>query len=214
MIKRILIRLFQRLFKPVFILIHKQKLPHFRDDFDGPPTFMISELPGGEQQWTGVRKPGIRLGNNHPWSRYFNTPLQTRPVNLSDMERFLVPCRYLSDRKTRGRADYWEVPDIFEERKSGDCEDHSIWAWRQLHDLGIRARLILGRWKGWHAWIHIHVNGRVYLFDPTAKKRWFPNLSEYDPYWAVEKTGRMNFETFLFPGHGPEYDNGYPDLAD
>lgn len=95
---------------------------------------------------------------------------------MAEIEAFLGKCQYLSDRKTRSQLVFWEPPDEFEKRRTGDCEDHAIWAWRQLDDLGYKTRFVLGRYNRWHAWVHIFINGRVYLLEATQKHKWFPNV--------------------------------------
>lgn len=193
-------KILQFAFKSIFSTIYKIKLPHFADDFDGKRVFMISELPGGESVWEGTRRRRADLGNTHPWNRYFNKPLRTKPQTLADIEAFLQKCLYVSDRKTRSQDDFWEPPDIFEKRKTGDCEDHAIWAWRHLHDLGIRSRLALG---DDHAWVHIFRNGRAYLLEATQKYNWFPNRKSYDTHWSIECIGKKKFAFFL---HGENSD--------
>lgn len=154
---------------------------------------MISQLEGDDETWKGERRKHVDLGNTFSWKRFFRKPLTETPKTLSDIEAFLTSCTYLSDEETRGCADYWEPPDIFEERKTGDCEDHAIWAWRQLHDMGIRSRLVLGLCKTGHAWVHIFVNGRVYLLEATQKKQGFPNPKFYKARWSIERLRNKNF---------------------
>ncbi len=172
--------------KPVFLLSYGRRLPNFTEDFAGKPAFMISRLPGNEGKWIGQRRRQAILGNTLPWDRYFNCQLKVRPQTLAEIECFLYNCRYLSDLVTRKQTDFWEPPDVFEERKTGDCEDHAIWAWRHLHELGYRSRLVLGNANGYHAWVHIFRNKRVYLFEPTQKHNWYPNPRSYTPHWSVE----------------------------
>jgi hypothetical protein len=186
---------------------HSKRLPYFNQDFNCDRVFMVSALPGGAGEWAGKRRPRPRLGNTHPWRRYFNRPLKTRPHSLADIETFLIKCRYRSDRETRNRLDYWEPPDQFEARKVGDCEDHAIWAWRQLDDLGYRSRLVLGHWGCCHAWIHIFVNGRAYLLETTQKHRGFPDVGSYQPWWSVERIEGQSFAFFLHLEHRENLDN-------
>ncbi len=198
--KRFFINFLQVALKPVFNLFYKNRLPKFSEDFKGKRVFMISELPGGEKQWTGQRRRKANLGNTHPWNRYFNKPLTTKPETLAQIQSFLQKCKYLSDQKTRSRSDFWEPPDVFEKRKTGDCEDHAIWAWRHLHDMGYKTRLVLGTYNSWHAWVHIFINGRAYLMEATQKHNWFPNIDGYDAHWSVECTGKKKFSFFQHSG--------------
>jgi len=195
--KKLFSQWFHFILAPFFSLLYRKWLPHFAQDFKGKRVFMINELPGGEDQWIGQRRRKTQLGNTHPWNRYFNRPLSTSPKTLADIEAFLHQCKYLSDQKTRSQADFWEPPDEFEIRRTGDCEDHAIWAWRHLHDLGYKARLVLGKYTRGHAWVHIFINGRVYLLEATQKNRWFPDIKAYDAWWSVERIENKKFEFFL-----------------
>ncbi len=183
--------------KPIYLIIFKIYIPHFKNDFDGHYILSIRELPGGEERWSGTERRKERLGNTHPWNRYFYKPLSTKPKNIYDIVRFLRGCKYISDRHTRSRNDFWEPPDIFEKRRTGDCEDHAIWAWRQLYDIGYRTRFVLGICGNCeHAWVHIFVNGRCYLLESTQKHGWFPVISDYKPSWSVENGPGKKFLFF------------------
>ena len=176
-------------------------LPNFQEDFNCEKVFMIAKLPGDEKDWHGKRiKYKIDLGNTFSWERFFRKPLTTNPSNLSEIESFLHTCTYLSDMETRGCQDYWEPPDIFEERKTGDCEDHAIWAWRHLHQMGYKTRLVLGNYKSGHAWVQIYVNGRVYLLEATQKITMLNSTKRYTAYWSVQ---RMSNKRFSFYEHSP-----------
>lgn len=179
--------------------------PHFHEDFDGERVFMVSQLPGDDDTWKGERRKNVDLGNTFSWKRFFRIPLDEKPETLNDIETFLKCCTYLSDQETRGCADYWEPPDVFEQRKTGDCEDHAIWAWRQLHDMGFRSRLVIGACKTGHAWVHIFVNGRVYLLEATQKQSGFPNPKRYKAQWSVERLKNKNFGFYY---HSHETDRG------
>lgn len=211
--KKLLFKLLRFILMPVSKLIYKKRLPNFKQDFEGKRVFMIAELPGGENQWIGQRRRKTQLGNTHPWNRYFNRPLKTKPRTLGEIESFLCQCRYLSDQKTRSQSDFWEPPDQFEKRKTGDCEDHAIWAWRHLHDLGYKTRFVLGNCGSWHAWVHIFVNGRVYLLEATQKHRWFPSIKSYDTWWSVERIGKKKFAFFLHSENKDNQEIGEPEFA-
>ncbi len=211
--KRFFKNILRFLLKPVFSILHNNHLPNFSRDFEGRRVFMITELPGGEEEWEGVRRRKARLGNTHPWNRYFNRPLRTKPRTLAEIESFLHGCKYLSDRRTRSQEDYWEPPDVFEGRKTGDCEDHAIWAWRHLDELGCKTRFVLGKSSGWHAWVHIFVNGRAYLLEATQKSKLFPNAASYDAHWSVERIGKKKFAFFLHADQRDSQEVGPPEFA-
>jgi hypothetical protein len=211
--KRLFFSLLRFILRPIFIIYHKKRLPHFTHDFEGKRAFMISELPGGSTHWEGQRRRKANLGNTHPWNRYFNKPLKTKPKTLAEIETFLMKCKYLSDQKTRSQSDFWEPPDVFEKRRTGDCEDHAIWAWRHLDSLGYKSRLVIGKYNEWHAWVHIFVNGRAYLLEATQKCRFFPNTNSYDAHWSVERVGKKKFAFFLHDGTNRNQEVGQPEFS-
>ena len=192
-----IIRVLRFLLRPFFIILFNRYFPHFGEYFKGKRTYFLAELRGGQELWIGTRRRKAKLGNTHPWNRYFNKELVTHPENLAEIEKFLLGCKYLSDRMTRSQRDFWEPPDIFEKRRTGDCEDHAIWAWRHLHDLGYKSRFVLGKLGGgWHAWVHVFRNGRTYLLEATQKSHWFPNVNAYEARWSVERREGKKFEFY------------------
>ena len=117
---------------------------------------MVAQLPGESARYEGKRVRRARLGNTHPWNRYFNRSLRFQAASIQEIATFLRGCEYRRDRQTRSQRDFWEPPDVFEKRKRGDCEDHALWAWRQLTDLGHRSRFVLS--EG-HAWVQLFAIG-------------------------------------------------------
>jgi hypothetical protein len=81
------------LLKPIFRMIYRYYIPNFKKDFQCAVVFMIAQLPGGEEKWKGIHKRKAYLGNTHPWNRYFNKPLHTKPKSLKDVEKFLRKCK-------------------------------------------------------------------------------------------------------------------------
>jgi len=50
---------------------------------------------------------------------------------------WLADCEYVRD--PVHERDFWQHPKTFEQLRKGDCEDHALWAWRKLTELGIPA---------------------------------------------------------------------------
>src|SRR5579862_6016391 len=92
-----------------------------------------------------VNRPFERRRGFHstfPMGRYVSHPLAVKCTTISDVRTFLTGCRSVSDEKLFGRRDYWEPPDEFERRKAGDCEDFSLWTWREFMEMGFTARFV------------------------------------------------------------------------
>lgn len=120
---------------------------------------------------------------NSPMQRHIASPLQVHCRNLQDVRGFLRGCHYVSDQEQFGQYDYWNPPDDFEVRRHGDCDDFSLWVWRQLVDMGYAdVRFVVGR-SGrlniGHAWVQYSRDGRAYLLDPLRGyfSPWLPRLA-------------------------------------
>lgn len=118
---------------------------------------------------------------NAPMQRHIAQPLSLQCRDLKQLRRFLLGCRYMSDKEQFGQRDYWNTPDGFEKRRQGDCDDFALWTWRQLIGMGYDARFVvgtLGRYGAGHAWVQYSDHGRSFLLDPLRGrlKAWFPRL--------------------------------------
>jgi hypothetical protein len=114
---------------------------------------------------------------------YLEGPSRVEPRSLRGICAWLRRCKYQSDSRLFGRPDYWQYPAGFEELRRGDCEDHALWAWRKLIELGYEAELMVGRQgpadparqgpdeagDGWHAWVVYCENGGRFLLEATTK---------------------------------------------
>lgn len=113
--------------------------------------------------------------------------------NLEEIHKFLCTCRYVSDREQFGVEDHWMPPEEFERVRMGDCDDHALWTWRQLVDLGYNPRYVVGRagkYGAGHAWVTYEDGGELFVVEPLAARfgRTFPRLSVlfYRPSISVE----------------------------
>ena len=103
--------------------------------------------------------------------RYITQPLTVECRNLSDIASFLGTCHYVSDEEQFGSDDYWLPPEEFEKTRAGDCEDFSLWTWRQLISLGYDCRFVVGRsgrYGEGHAWIQLEYLGKPCILEPLA----------------------------------------------
>jgi hypothetical protein len=141
-----------------------------------------------------VRRRGIKP--TFPFGRFFSQPLQTKCTSIADIRHFLCSCRAASDQSLFGKEDYWQPPDEFEVRRKGDCEDFSLWTWRQLLLLGYDARFVMGecsRYGIGHAWVTFEREGEYFLVEPQLRFLGdrMPTLStlRYNPKFSVSWDG-------------------------
>lgn len=153
--------------------------------------------PLAPRDWSG-RVTGFPWGSPREWrERVLRARLQVRATSLREVDLWLNGCRYQSDQRLFGTADYWQTPESTERRRAGDCEDFALWAWVQLLRLGMRARFVVGGLYADevnHAWVQIHERGRVGVFECTPCD---PNVviaadsaTEYRPVLSVDGTLR------------------------
>jgi predicted transglutaminase-like cysteine proteinase len=149
-------------------------------DVEGRPTSAVS------------RKQRHLFEPNFPVGRYMSQPLRRQYTSIRDVQRFLRGCKYISDRKQFGRDDFWQLPERFEETRKGDCDDFSMWTWRQLVGMGHQARYVVGRagkYGGGHAWITFKRDGNWFLLEPLEASQ--PRLARlstlrYEPEGSIE----------------------------
>ena len=79
----------------------------------------------------------------------------------------LKACQYAEDKTLFDKADFWQHPVDFEQKRQGDCEDFSLWAWRKLCEMGINAEFVTGeeRKGGGHAWVTFELDGQEFLLE-------------------------------------------------
>lgn len=154
-----------------------------------------------------VSQPFYKRKGIHPTfpiGRYVSQPLTVCCGSLEGMRQFLCKCRAVSDEELFGKLDYWQPPEEFEKRKAGDCEDFSLWTWRQLLMMGYDARVVFGthgRYGIGHAWAMFFQDGKCFLVEPQARFLGLklPRLSTlgYEPKFSVSWNG----EAFRYYAH-------------
>jgi hypothetical protein len=99
-------------------------------------------------------------GARRPFRWYLEGKSNVRVATVDDICAWLSECTYVTDRALFNEADFWQHPLTFEQIRKGDCEDHALWGWRKLLELGVDARIVVGTWKaepnvewGMHAWV-------------------------------------------------------------
>lgn len=136
----------------------------------------------------------VRLGAHDPWQRFdLVPPLRTFGPGARDFAEYLagecrvrcttpvavgewlLACRYAEDVHLLDEVDHWLHPATFELLRAGDCEDFSLWAWRQLLESGFRASFVVGMRRlpnaivGRHAWVTYRDDGQDFLLDGVER---------------------------------------------
>jgi len=132
-----------------------------------------------------------------PMGRYVSQPLTVQCGTLEDVCQFLKTCRAVSDEELFGKEEYWQPPEEFEKRRAGDCEDFSLWTWRELLAMGVNARIVFGRhgrYRTGHAWVMFFQDRECFLLEPQARFLGLrlPRLStlRYEPKFSVSWDGK------------------------
>jgi hypothetical protein len=117
------------------------------------------------------------FGSIYDFWHYLDGDSEVRPRSREEVWAWLVECEKKPDLALFGERDYWQHPVTFEQLRMGDCEDHALWAWRKLGELGISARFFIGQWQ-WngemgaeshkHAWVTFQDEDGEYLVESMA----------------------------------------------
>lgn len=142
-------------------------------------------------------------GSRKPFSWYFEGQSTVMVRDVASICDWLSACQYMHDSELFREPDYWQHPLTFEQLRKGDCEDHALWAWRKMVELGIPAELYVGQWRqdggrsGFHAWVVFEKDGSTFLLEPVIKdaKRIVKLLDEvrvdYVPHYSVDANFKM-----------------------
>jgi hypothetical protein len=143
------------------------------------------------------------MGNHHDFSWYFEGESAVKVETLDDVLEWLLGCGYVRDPELFHEQDFWQHPRTFERLRQGDCEDHAMWAWRKLIELGYDADLVSGRLtgldatsagSGGHVWVLFRRNGETFILEATAKAKeqmlrtLVQARAEYIPSVGVDRT--------------------------
>jgi len=116
-------------------------------------------------------------GSTRPFAWYFEGESTVRVANVDDVCAWLLECEYADDSGLFNESDFWQHPRTFEQLRRGDCEDHAVWTWRKLIELGIDAELVSGIRRppgaepGGHVWVRFRQGGRDYIFETVSRRR-------------------------------------------
>ena len=143
------------------------------------------------------------LGSRKPFSWYFEGQSTVVVRDVESICDWLAGCQYIHDIELFREPDYWQHPLTFEQLRRGDREDHALWAWRKILELGFPAEFYVGQWRhdggasGFHAWVVFQKDGRTFLLEPVIKDplRAVRLLDEvrgnYVPHYSVDASFRM-----------------------
>jgi Bacterial transglutaminase-like cysteine proteinase BTLCP len=119
-------------------------------------------------------------GNRHEFGWYFEGESSVAVASLDEVQEWLLACEYVQDESLFNEPDFWQHPRTFEQLRRGDCEDHALWAWRKLVELGYDADLVSGTVlratedtaeRGGHVWVMLRENGERLVFEAVAKAK-------------------------------------------
>jgi len=189
-------RLLLRLVAPIVRLVARRRLddPWARYDYRAP----LSAYGGG---------------NRHEFAWYLEGESAVSASSLAEVQGWLVECEYVHDQVLFNEQDFWQHPRTFEQVRRGDCEDHALWAWRKLIELGMDADLVAGsvlrgatdvpdRGAGGHVWVNLRRDGETFVFETVAKTKEHmlrplaTVRDRYRPEFGVDREGRR----FAFNG--------------
>jgi hypothetical protein len=132
-----------------------------------------------------IRKQRFSRSLEHDFSWFFQGVSEVQALSIEEVCEFLVSCQYISDEELFMERDFWQHPVTFEKTKMGDCEDHALWAWRKLSEIGVEAELVVGKLKdteeyqyiaapaGGHAWVIFREpeSSKWRVLEATAKNK-------------------------------------------
>ena len=81
---------------------------------------------------------------------------------------------YILDHELYGpqMAEIWQNSRQAYAYTRGDCEDHALILADWLIAMGLKARVVLGKYKnGGHAWVVLFKDGKEYILEATTKRR-------------------------------------------
>ena len=150
-----------------------------------------------------IRHDRFGAGSRRPFSWYLEDESTVVAKDVTAICDWLTGCQYVRDPDLFREPDYWQHPLTFEQLRKGDCEDHALWAWRKLVELGVVAHFYTGQWRqdgeraGFHAWVVFEQNGSSFLLEPVIKDatRMVRPLEEvrldYVPHFSVDASLKL-----------------------
>jgi hypothetical protein len=130
------------------------------------------------ERWEyGVPPAAFGRGSQHDFGWYFEGESAVPVTSVGEIQDWLLLCDYANDAALFHESDFWQHPCTFEELRRGDCEDHAIWAWRKLVELGMDADLVSGTVlhddgvRGGHVWVMLRNASGTFVMECVAKAK-------------------------------------------
>jgi hypothetical protein len=160
---------------------------------------------------TSYRPVRALFGSKHDFSWYFEGVSNVEVTNAEDVFAWLLECEYMSDEELFHESDFWQHPTTFETTRSGDCEDHALWAWRKLTELGLKADFYVGNIRskdgslqgGEHAWVVFDRDGERFILEAAVKTRekMVRRLSDVREHYVPTASVGARFQTTSYCGY-------------
>jgi hypothetical protein len=119
-------------------------------------------------------------GARQDFGWYFEGKSSVSVTSIGEIQDWLVGCEYAEDMELFQEGDFWQHPRTFERLRRGDCEDHALWAWRKLVELGYDAELVSGQQlsesggvtiASGHVWVVFKQGEETFVFETAAKSK-------------------------------------------
>ncbi len=144
----------------------------------------------------------VSSGVKQDFGWYLSGETSVHPTSVPEVCDWLAGCVYATDEELFHEPDFWQHPTTLEHLRKGDCDDFAVWAWRKLLEIGIDARLFIGKrlpsdsTLHRHAWVSYESDGRRFLLEPTAVRetmiRSFDDAkATYLPYFSVGRDCKL-----------------------
>ncbi len=140
-------------------------------------------IPVGDPWRRFARRVPLSLygtGSQRDFGWYLEGESRVAVASVEEIQDWLLGCEYADDRELFHEHDFWQHPRTFEHLRRGDCEDHALWAWRKLVELGLDAELVSGRRlstsganepASGHVWVLLTRGSETVVFETVSKTR-------------------------------------------
>lgn len=138
-------------------------------------------------------------GSRHPFPWYFEGASTVTVRSVDDVCDYLMQCEYVQDADLFNESDFWQHPRTFERLRQGDCEDHALWAWRKLVEMGVDAELVSGSQRDArgaavsHVWVRFRTAEGEFILEAVTRDRalmvrpFDVARGEYTPHAGVDR---------------------------